>query len=171
MCWQNPAAAVFNDLWASTHVLSGKPGHAWQSSVLLAQLGTGCSLCLPSAPALPTTPGLGRQHCLHVYNVQQGSHHSSQGLFCCPQQYGTLCLPKSLPCLPVFSSLHPSYAQTSPVAAQTPSQQKCTKCWVPWRRHQMLVKVVECNVKWWGFNPCAKCTRKQILQGKILSVI
>ena len=103
MCWQNLAARVFNGLWASTHVLSDEPSHAWQSSVL-AQLGTGCSLRLPSAPALPTTPGLGQQHYFYVYNMQQGSHHSSQGLFCCPQQSVTLCFAQN-PALPACDFL------------------------------------------------------------------
>lgn len=77
-------------MWASTHVLSDEPGHAWQSSVLLGQLGTGCLRRLPSAPALPTAPSLGQQHYCCVDNMQRGSHHSSQGLFPCPQQSVTL---------------------------------------------------------------------------------
>lgn len=52
MCWQN-LAGVFRGLWASTHALSDEPSRAWQSSVLLAQLEPGCSLCPPSAPAFP----------------------------------------------------------------------------------------------------------------------
>jgi len=58
-----------NELWASTHVLPDVPGHAWQSSVLLAQRETSCSIHLPSAPALPMTPYFGQQHVFYVYNM------------------------------------------------------------------------------------------------------
>lgn len=79
--------------------------------------------------------------------------------------------PKSLPCLLVLFSSPPLHARTSSVVAETPSQKECMTYWVPWKRCQTLVKIVECNAKWWGFNSCAKCVRRQILQGKILSVI
>lgn len=69
-----------------------------------------------------------------------------------------------------FSLYPPPRAWMSSAVAETPSQKKRTMCWVPQRRHQTLVKIVECNAKWWGFNSCAKCIRRQILQGKILSV-
>lgn len=127
MCWQNLTAGVFNGLWASTHVLSDEPSHAWQSSVLLAQLGTGCSLHLPSAPVLPTSPGLGRQHWFYVYNMQQGSHHSSQGLFCCPQQSVTV-LPKSLPCLPVLFFLAPHSMSQCPQRQLRPHPKRSAQC-------------------------------------------
>lgn len=163
-------------MWASTHVLSDEPGHAWQSSVLLGQLGTGCLRRLPSAPALPTAPSLGQQHYCCVDDMQQGSHHSSQGLFPCPQQSVTLFSsfffgPNPCPACSCFSLHPPLHARTSSVVAETPSQKECMTYWVPWRRRQTLVKIVECNAKWWGFNSCAKCVRRQILQGKILSVI
>lgn len=95
-CWQN-LAVVFSGLWASTHVLSDEPSHAWQSLVLLAQLGTGFSLSRPSAPAFPMTRCLGQRHYFYVYNMQQGSHHSSQELFCCPQPSVILCFAQ-MPC-------------------------------------------------------------------------
>lgn len=103
MCWQNQAV-VFSGLWASTHVLSDEPSRAWQPSVLLAQLGTGCSLCPPSAPAFPMTRCLGQRHYFYVYNTQQGSHHSSQGLFCCPQPYVILSFAQ-IPALPTCAFL------------------------------------------------------------------
>lgn len=151
-------------------MLSDEPSRAWQSSVLLAQLETGCSLCPPSAPAFPMTRCLGQQHYFHVYNKKQGSHHSSQGLLCCPQPSVILCFAQSLPCLLVLFSL-PLAACPEFRLAGTPSQRKGTTCWVPQRRHQVPVKIVECNGKWWGFNTCAQCVREKILQGKILSVI
>lgn len=109
ICWQNVAAEVFNGLWTSTHVLSDEPSHAWQSSVLLAQLGIGCSLRFPSAPDLPTTPGLGQQYYFYAYIMKQGPHRSSQGLFCCPQQSVMLCfvqIPALLACAFLFTR-HP----------------------------------------------------------------
>lgn len=169
ICWQN-LAVVFSGLWASTHVLCDEPSRAWQSSVLLAQLGTGCSLCPLSAPAFPLTRCLGQQHYFYVYNMQQGPHRSSQGLFCCPQPSAILCFAQSLPCLLVLFSL-PLAACLGFQLTGTASQGKGTTGWVPWRRHQVLVKMVEPNGKWWGFSTSAQCIKRQILQGKILSVI
>lgn len=79
--------------------------------------------------------------------------------------------PSPCPACSCFSLHPPLHAQTSSAVEETPSQKGCTTCWVPWRRRQTLVKIVECNAKWWGFNSCAKYIRRQILQGKILSVI
>lgn len=131
------------------------------------------SLAAPSVPPqlqLFLTRCLGQQHYFYVYSMQQGPHHSSQGLLCCPQPSVILCFAQSLPCLLVLFSLP---LAASPVfrLAGTESQRKGTACWVPWRRHQVLVKVVETNGKWWGFSTCAQCIRRQILLGKILSVV
>lgn len=107
-CWQN-LTVVFSGLWASTHVLSDEPSRAWQSSVLLAQLGTGCSLCPPSAPDFSVTRCLGQRHYFHVYKMQQSSHHSSHGLFCCPQPSVILCFAQFLPwclCFCPYPLLH-----------------------------------------------------------------
>lgn len=108
----------------------------------------------------------------YVYNRPQDSHHSSQGLFCCPQQPVALCFVQ-IPALPACAFLFtpPLHARASSAMAETPSQKKVTMSWVPWRRHPTLVKIMECNMKWWGFNSCAKCIKRWILQGKIPSEI
>lgn len=148
-------------------VLSDEPSHAWQSSVLLAQLGTGCSFSLPSAPALPMPWPAALFLCIH-----HAARLSSllTGAILLPSVSLTV-LPKSLPCLIMLFSLAPAPCPMSSVTAGTPSLKKRTMCWVPPRKHQRLVKVVQCNAKWWGFNSCAKCVRRKILEMKILSVI
>lgn len=93
---------------------------------------------------------------------------SHWGCFAALGSLSLFVLPKSLPFLPVLFSLPPTPCPD--VLRETPLQKERTTCWVPQRRHQTLVKIVECNAKWWGFSSCAKCIR-QILQGKILSVI
>lgn len=84
-----------NGLWASTHALYDEPGHAWQSSVLLAWLRTGCSLLLPSAPALadslswPAALFLDIQHAARLTTPHRG--HFAQ------QLVTLLCLNPALP--------------------------------------------------------------------------
>lgn len=93
-----------------------------------------------------------------------------RGCFAALSHLSFFVLPKSLPCLLVLFSL-PLAPCPEIQLAGTPSLRKGTTCWVPWRRHQVLVKIVECNGKYWGFSTCAQCRRRQILRGKILSVI
>lgn len=167
-CWQN-LTVVFSGLWASTHVLSDEPSRAWQSSVLLAQLGTGCSLCPLSAPDFLWLAALASGTIFMYTRCSKALITPLMDCFAalshlsffvlpnsCPGACAFVLTPCCMPGIPVGWNTSSEEGHNMPGALKgTPSA--CKDCWVQW--------------KMGGFNTCAQCIRRQILQGEILSAI